>query len=121
MAVSKLALTNLAATLFQDTASTATVVGVTAASTTVYEIEIDNSALASVVFTKLWNVASGSVTLGTTDPDLIVRVPASAKVTLVFPTGLVLDTAVSVATVTAGGTGGTAAPATPPTVRIAHS
>jgi hypothetical protein len=121
MAVSNLTLAALAAFLFEDTVNGAAVVQVKSGSTTIYEIDIDNTALAAVVFVKMWNATSGSVTLGTTDPDLIIRVPASTRIAIPIPAGLVFATALSVATVTAGGTGGVGAPATPPKVRIAYT
>src|SRR3990167_8105756 len=52
------------------------------ASSAVYSIYIDNSANAAAAsYLKIWNVASGSVTVGTTAPDEIIYVPAGARIT----------------------------------------
>jgi|SRR5581483_3014656 len=121
MAISQLNLANLASTLFQDTANGAAVVGVKTSSATIYFLELDNSANAAATFVKFWNATTGSVTLGTTDPDGVIRVPASTKLSIPIPAGWVFNTALSVASVTAGGTGGTGAPVTPITVKISYS
>ena len=108
------------ATLFTDTDLAATVQGVKASSGTIYSIDIDNTANAAATFVKLWNVASGSVTVGTTAPDLIIRIPASVRVPINIPAGLLLDTAISIAAVTTAGTAGTTGPTSDVIARVVY-
>lgn len=103
-----------------DTDLAGAVVAVKSGSTTVYLLELDNTANAAASFVKLWNVAAGSVTLGTTDPDLVIRVPASTKVEIAIPDGLVFATALSMAAVTTGGTGGTTNPTSDVVAKIVY-
>lgn len=120
MAVSNLTITSLASSLFQDTANTNAAVVVKGSSGTIYLIEIDNTALASVVYVKLYDTAS-AVTVGTTVPDWVFKVSASVNQSFTFVAGEAFSGGLQVATVTTGGTAGTTAPATPPTVRIAYT
>ena len=91
-----------------------TVEGIKASSTRLYSLVIDNSLNNAATYVKLYNVASGSVVLGTTAPDEIIYVPASAIITVPYYTsanpGKVFGTALSAAAVTAGGTAGTTSP-----------
>ena len=107
--------------LFSDTDNTGTAVGVASASSTIYEIEVDNSANAAASYTKLWNTASGGVTIGTTAPDMILYLAASASKVFVFPAGLVFGTAITLATVTTAGTAGTTNPTSDVIVRIVYA
>lgn len=75
---------------------------------TIYGLDIDNVA-AAVTFIKFYNAAVPTV--GTTDPDMIIRMPASTRRTFVFTTGIAFATALSYAGVTTGGTAGTTSPA----------
>lgn len=108
-------------TLFTDTDNENTKVAVKASSGTIYSIVIDNSANGAASFTKLWNVASGSVTVGTTAPDMILNTPASVKRTHIMPEGVTFDTAITVATVTAAGTAGTTSPTSSAIVYIVYA
>ena len=119
MAVSNVAvLSNLA--LFIDTDNQSTAVAVKTSSAVIYAIEIDNTANAAASFTKLWNVAQGSVTVGTTAPDAIIMVPASTSRTAILGAGITFDTATTVATVTTAGTAGTTNPTSSVIVRITY-
>ena len=121
MAVSNTSVAALAsAVLFVDTVSANAAVSVKGSSTVIYSIEIDNTANAATSFLKLWNVSSGSVTVGTTTPDAIFLVPASTKITVVFPGGVTFATAVTEATVTTAGTAGTTSPSSAVIVRIVY-
>lgn len=121
MAVSNTSVAALSsAVLFQDTVSANAAVSVKGASAVVYSIEIDNTANAAASYLKLWNVASGSVTVGTTAPDATFLVPASTKITLVFPGGVTFGTALTEATVTTAGTAGTTSPSSSVIVRIVY-
>lgn len=107
--------------LFTETAIGNTALAVKGSSATVYNLDIDNTANGSAVYLKLYNVASGSVTVGTTAPDSIVLVPASTRLNLVFPLGQVYGTALSVCCVTAGGTAGSTSPSSSVIARIVYS
>lgn len=121
MAVSNTSVAALSsAVLFVDTVSANTATSVKGSSTVIYSIEIDNTANAAASFTKLWNTASGSVTVGTTAPDAVFIVPASTKITIVFPGGVTFGTAVTEATVTAAGTAGSTSPSSSVIVRIVY-
>jgi len=109
------------AKVYKNTDLDGTKAAVKASSTTIYAIIIDNSANAAASFLKLWDVASGSVTVGTTDPDAIIKIAASVKKTIVFPEGLVFATALTAACVTAGGTAGTSNPSSDVDVSIVYA
>lgn len=102
-------------TQFQDTAMGATADGIKASSAVVYSIFIDNSANGGAAsYVKLFNLASGSVVVGTTSPDEIIYVPAGAVVEHLLYTGSApgktFATALSAACVTTGGTAGNTPP-----------
>jgi len=119
MAQTTTALADLSgALLFTDTDSISTVAGVKASSGIIYSIDIDNTANSATSFAKLYNLASGSVTAGTTAPDLILPVPASTRLNFPIIGGLTFDTAVSSRCVTAGGTAGTTNPTSDVVLRI---
>ena len=109
------------AKLFQDTNNANSGVAVQASSTTIYEIEIDNTANAAQDnYVKFYNTA-GAVTVGTTVPDMVIEVRQGVSRTIVIPSGLVYETGVAVATVTTGGTGGTTSPGSAVIVRIVYA
>ena len=100
--------------IFTDTAMGATIDGIKASSALVYYVVVDNSLNGASSYVKLYNLASGSVTVGTTVPDEVVFVPANARVTQVYSTsaspGKTFGTALSAACVTTGGTTGNTGP-----------
>jgi len=98
------------AKIYRSTDIGGTKEAVKASSGTIYAIIIDNSANAAASFLKLWDLASGDVTVGTTAPDWIVKVPASVKRTIAIPEGLAFATALTAACATAGGTAGSTNP-----------
>ena len=109
------------AKLFQDTNNANSGVAVQASSTTIYEIEIDNTANAAEDnYVKFYNTA-GAVTVGTTTPDMIIEVRQGVKRSIVIPDGLVFETGLAVATVTAGGTAGTTSPGSAVVVKIVYA
>ncbi len=111
MAVTQLiAATPAAVNIYKNTDVNGTKDAIKASSAVIHAVVIDNSLNAATTFVKFWNVASGGVTVGTTDPDMILMIPASQKRTHVFSEGLTFATAVTVAAVTTGGTGGTTGP-----------
>ena len=95
------------ASLTIDSAVANTAVTVKASSAVLFEIELDNTAVAAATYLKFWN--TGTVTVGTTVPDWVVMVPASVSRTVVIPSGLTFGTALSYAATTAGGTSGNTA------------
>lgn len=121
MANSVLALSSLANSLFEETALGSTVESVKSSSCVVKYIFIDNSANAALSYVKLFNVTSGSVTLGTTAPDAILMAPVSSRVQFPIPDGWTFATALSVACVTTGGTAGSTPPSSNVIVRIAYT
>lgn len=64
----------------------------------------------SATYVIIYNVASGSVTVGTTNPKLVLCIPASSAANLEIVNGIAFDTAISVAATTTGG--GNTAPTT---------
>src|SRR5690348_2817588 len=94
---------------FNDSAMGATADAVKASSAVVYYVLVDNTANgAAASYVKLYNVASGSVTVGTTVPDEVIYAPAGAKVTVPYFTGAnpgkTFGTALTAACLTTGGT-----------------
>lgn len=98
------------AKVYKNTDLDGTIAAIKASAGTLYSIIVDNSANAAVSYLKLWDAASGSVTVGTTAPDWIIKIAASVKKTIVFPEGLAFATALSAACVTTAGTAGTTNP-----------
>lgn len=106
---------------FTDSAMGNTADGIKSSSAVVYSVLINN-ANASPVYVKLFNLASGSVVVGTTAPDEIIYVPSSAIIThLLFTAnapGKTFGTALSAICVTTGGTAGSSAPASNVSVTV---
>lgn len=92
-----------------------TKVAMKASAGTVYGWHLVNLTAADLFF-KLWDVASGSVTVGTTAPTLVIPVPVSSTVhggvTVSIPAGLAFATAITIACVTGVTTAGSSGPAT---------
>lgn len=110
---------------FTDTAMANSADAVKASSTLVYWVQVDNSANGSASYVKLYNLAAGSVTVGTTVPDQTLFLPANARQTFLFNAGtanpgLTFGTALSACCVTAGGTAGTSSPSSSVIVTIAY-
>jgi len=110
MAVTQVVIDNPAGLTKYINSDVDSVTGVKASAGTLHHIIVDNTANAAVTYLKLWDVASGSVTLGTTSPDYVLKIPASVKRTIVFPEGLAFGTALSVAATTTGVLAGVTAP-----------
>lgn len=112
--------------IFTDTAMTNAVDAVKASSAVVYNIKVDNSANGGAAsYVKLFNVASGSVTPGTTAPDKIIYVPAGAIVTETYYTsaapGITFGTALTAICVTTPGTAGITPPVSSVVVSILYT
>lgn len=103
---------------FTDTVIGSTADAVKASSAKVYSVFVDNSANGGAsTYVKLWNVASGGVTVGTTVPDEVIFVPGGAIVEVLYFTssapGKTFGTALTAAALTTGGTAGVTAPTNP--------
>jgi hypothetical protein len=111
--------------LFTDTAMGAVADAIKASSAVVNYLIIDNSANAAAAsYVKLYNLAAGSVIVGTTSPDEVIYVPAAAVITQAYFTKAVLGktfgTALAAACVTTGGTAGTSAPVSSVIVTVSY-
>ena len=111
----------IGANIFEDSNSNGTGTQVKASSAVVFGVDIDNSLNTSTSHTKLYNNAAP--TIGTTAPHAIIRTKASARRMITYGTGegATFGTALFVATVTAGGTGGTTSPGNAVTVRVLYT
>ena len=107
--------------IFAETDLEGTAVAVAAAAATVYQVEVDNASNSVASFVKLWNVASGSVTVGTTAPDWCLMVPASVKRSFSMVDGIAFGTAITAACVTTAGTAGTTNPTFAVPVKIVYA
>jgi hypothetical protein len=106
------------AKLFTDSANGSTAVAVVAASNVIYELELDNTANGAATFMRLYN--TGSVTVGTTVPTSIIMVPASTKITMVLPSGVTFDTALTISSGTSATLATTTAPSSAFAVKIVY-
>lgn len=110
---------------FTDTAMGNTVDAIKSSSAVVYSVVIDNSQnIGAACYVKIFNLAAGSVTLGTTSPDEIIYVPAGKVITHTMSTGAIpgkiFANSLSAACVTTGGTAGTSAPASSVAVTVQY-
>jgi hypothetical protein len=101
--------------LFTDTSMGNTADAIKASSAKVFYISVDNSANGGAAsYVKLFNLAAGSVVVGTTAPDEIIYVPGGAVITHNLSTGAnpgkTFGTALSAFCVTTGGTAGSTSP-----------
>lgn len=110
--------------LYTSTAMGNAVEAIKASSAKVFWIQVDNSANVAQTYVKFVNLASGSVTVGTTPPDLEVYAPPSSIITQVFFTsaapGLTFGAALSAYAVTTSGTAGTVSPASSVVVTVSY-
>jgi hypothetical protein len=111
--------------LFNDSALGAVVDAVKASSANLYYIVVDNSLNGAASYVKLFNLAAGSITLGSTPPDEIIYVPANSRLEQLYFSvsafGKVFPTALSAACVTTGGTSGTVAPTSNVSVTLSYT
>lgn len=109
--------------VYNDSAMGNIVDGIKSSSALIYSITIDNSLNGgSASYVKLFNLASGSVVVGTSAPDEILYVPGGAVITQVYWTGSApgktFSTALSAFCVTTGGTAGSTSPSSNVSVTI---
>lgn len=112
--------------IFTDTAMGNTADGVKSSSAVVYSISIDNSLNSGAPsYVRLFNLASGSVVVGTTVPDEVIYAPSGSITVMTFRTsaapGKTFGTALSACCVTVGGTSGAVAPSSSVTVSISYT
>ena len=106
------------AALYISTSVADTALVVSAASTVLYEFELDNTANAAATYLRIYN--TGSVTVGTTVPTWIVMVPASTKITMVLPAGVTFGTAVTLSAGTSATLATTTAPSSAFALKIVY-
>lgn len=99
----------LGSNVLTDSAVTNSVVAnPTTGGATIFHLEFDNTANSSVTYLKMYEATS--VTLGTTQPSIVVKAAAATKEYLSMPTGMVLATGASyIATTTASNAAGSPA------------
>ena len=112
MATSKTTLNNpLFTTKFEDTdvspGSSASKVAISGSAVNLGKVFIDNTAFATKMYLKLYNVESDSLTVGTTTPLLVLPVEASTTVQYTFVPNIQFSSACSYSLCTTGGTAGT--------------
>lgn len=110
---------------YNDTAMGNAVDAIKASSAVVYWVFADNTANGGApTYVKLFNLAGGSVVVGTTAPDEVLYIPAGQKITIPFYTGAnpgkTFATALSAFAVTTGGTAGSTSPVSAVPVTIAY-
>ena len=105
------------ATLLTDS-SVAAVVIVKASSAVLYELELDNTANAAVTYLRLYNATTA--TIGSTQYDSLVLVPASVKITLVLPAGVTFGTGLCYAATTSATLATTTAPGSAFTIKLVY-
>jgi len=122
MATSQIGLGFVAnAQLWIETVLGATAIQLKATSGTIYIVEVDNTANASAAsFVKLYDATSGTVTVGTTAPDWIIKCAGNTKQDYVVVGGAAFATALTTACVTTGGTAGSTAPTGAVIVKISY-
>ena len=99
----------LGSNVLTDSAVTNSVVAnPTTGGATIFHLEFDNTANSSVTYLKMYEATS--VTLGTTQPSIVVKAAAATKEYLSMPTGMVLAAGASyIATTTASNAAGSPA------------
>jgi len=95
-------------------------IAVKASSGTLYSVEIDNSQNTINSFVKIYDIASGSTTVGTNNPDVVLKAPASTKLTYHFSQGIAFGTAITLACLNSSGTAGTNGPASDVAVKLVY-
>ena len=83
----------------------------------IYWVIIDNTNNSAASYLKFWD-ATGSVTLGTTDPVVILKAPASTKLQYSFPRGIAFGSGICYACTNSAGTAGTSAPSSAVSIRF---
>ena len=103
-----------------ETDAAAAAIAVKASSGTLYTVEIDNTANSINSFVKSYDIASGGTTVGTNSPDVVLKAPASTKLTYHFSQGIAFGTAITLACLNTAGTAGTNGPASDVAVKLVY-
>lgn len=106
---------------YHNTDLDGTASAVKASAATLYAIIIDNTANSAVEFVKLYDIASGSATVGTLAPDWVFKIAAAVKKTICIPEGMAFATALTAACVTTAGTAGTTNPTADVVVDVVYA
>jgi|TARA_R110000824_G_scaffold115788_2_gene267000 hypothetical protein len=124
MALSTVTLsTRFGSTFAKETSATATKSVIKASSGTLYTVEINNTAnTAANTFVKFYDNSTGSVTVGTTGPDVVLKAPGGKTVTYQFALGIAFGTGIVMAAVSTAGTAGTSSqnPASAVIVKVVY-
>tara|TARA_R110000787_G_scaffold119486_2_gene230386 strand:- start:196 stop:567 length:372 start_codon:yes stop_codon:yes gene_type:complete len=109
---------NLASTRSSDLSVNATPQFAVAGAGSLFGAYIDNTGNGAPTYVKIYDQTAGNITVGTTVPEHIIMVPAGAARQVSIPAGLPFANGIGYAAVTAGGTGGTSAPASAVSLRL---
>lgn len=88
---------------------------ITSSATDVFAVVIDNSLNTAVSYLKCWDT-TGSITIGTTNPNMILKAEAGAKVQYSFDAGVPFSAGIKAAVLTSKGKAGTTAPSNDVTI-----
>ncbi len=88
---------------------------ITASATDVYAVVIDNSLNTSASYLKCYDT-TGAITIGTNNPQMILKADAGGKVQYSFDKGAPFATGIKAAVLTSKGTAGTTAPSSEVTI-----
>lgn len=92
---------NTGTDVIQDVSATSTKQAPYSSSKTLWAVYVDNTLnTTQTVYFKLWNIASGSVTVGSTEADMIIPVAGGKKRQITVDQGIVFGTAMVYACVT---------------------
>lgn len=112
----------LGTAVWSDTAATNALVDVNASGTSIYHVEIDNTANTAVTYVKMFDSAASGVTLATTEPDIVISCAAGTKEYMTIPTGLSTSSALCyIATSTLSNAATQVAPTTAIGLTISYS
>mgnify|MGYP003672206688 FL=1 len=88
---------------------------VTASATDVFAVVIDNSLNTAVSYLKCWDT-TGSITIGSVNPNMILKADAGVKVQYSFDAGAPFSAGIKSAVLTSKGKAGTTAPSNDVTI-----
>ena len=86
--------------------------------TFLFQVKIDNTANSAKSYVKLYDTVTGSVTVGSTEPEFILPCAASSTAEYSFFPGVVFGTELCAACVTTAGTSGNTNPSNSVIVRF---
>ena len=100
---------------FPSGGASLTVQTVTSSATDVFAVVVDNSLNTSASYLKCYD-STGSISVGTNNPQMILKADAGTKVQYSFDTGTPFSTGIKAAVLTEGGKTGTTAPSSDVTI-----